>query len=378
VYTRGVRGEHIGRILDLRELGPLRRPEIVVVGMPKKSQASNPSASPRVGLDSLLQFCPQVFHPSSPGLLVHDLLEETSPWDPASADRLPVRVCSTFPRCYTLEMRGVRGSDVVLRDGEPAVSDQRNTFSIKCVSQPSPKNLGGLTTVAPVLFGKPFDGIVAVLTILRGDIGEVTLRVELLNFALFPTNAVVSFVLQPGPLIVVIVHFVNSGIFRASPSTMGSRDTTYTTAAGKWRRCDFVEVVSVHDTAIASFPTNFLASCGDNTWSYILGVINLVVDADTQHPGVIYDTQHQTVDLGSAPFAGGTFRFLEQGMWFKREICRFVHGDACSSGKNSDIVFARGPQHFSPVVAPSGMDSTTRSASSKATHSRPDQVFDRF
>lgn len=235
----------------------------------------------------------------------------------------------------------------------------------------------GLTTVAPVLFGKPFDGIVAVLTILRGDIGEVTLRVELLNFALFPTNAVVSFVLQPGPLIVVIVHFANSCIFRASPSTMGSRDTTYTTAAGKWRRCDFVEVVSVHDTAIASFPTNFLASCGDNTWSYILGVINLVVDADTQHPGVIYDTQHQTVDLGSAPFAG-TFRFLEQGMWFKREICRFVHGDACSSGKNSDIVFARGPQHFSPVVAPSGMDSTTRSASSKATHSRPDQVFDRF
>lgn len=255
MYTRSVRGEHIGRILDLRELGPLRRPEIVVVGMPKKSQASNPSASPRVGLDSLLQFCPQVFHPSSPGLLVHDLLEETSPWDPASADRLPVLVCSTFPRCYTLEMRGLRGSDVVLRDGEPAVSDQRNTFSIKCVSQPSPKNLGGLTTVAPVLFGKPFDGIVAVLTILRGDIGEVTLRVELLNFALFPKNAVVSFVLQPGPLIVVIVHFANSCIFRASPSTMGSRDTTYTTAAGKWRRCDFVEVVSVHDTAIASFPT---------------------------------------------------------------------------------------------------------------------------
>lgn len=71
----------------------------------------------------------------------------------------------------------------------------------------------GRITVAPVLFGKPFDGIVAVLTILRGDIGEVTLRVELLNFALFPTNAVVSFVLQPGPLIVVIVHFVNSCIF---------------------------------------------------------------------------------------------------------------------------------------------------------------------
>ena len=43
-------------------------------------------------------------------------------------------------------------------------------------------------------------------------------------------------------------------------------------------------------------------------------------------------------------------------------------------GKSTDVTFAKGPQYFSPIIAPSGIEESTRSASSRASLTCPDQV----
>ncbi len=93
---------------------------------------------------------------------------------------------------------------------------------------------------------------------------------------------------------------------------MVDSSTTYTSASGRWRRSGFVIIVSVHDTSIASFPIRFLQSSGDNTWSYVLHVVNLLIEVDSRYPGDIVDDHGNPVDPQDAP-AAGVFRYIEQG-----------------------------------------------------------------
>jgi hypothetical protein len=149
-------------------------------------------------------------------------------------------------------------------------------------------------------------------------------------------------------------------------------DVTYTTAAGTWRRSGFVVIVSVLGTRIAVFPMDFLTTCGDNTWGYILFAVSCVIDIDPQHPGSIVDDQERPVDLEAAPVRG-TFCYVETGMP-EASFAQRVLTSSTFSGKNSDVIFSRGPEYFSHEIAPSGIEESTRSASSHATRSRPDQV----
>lgn len=87
---------------------------------------------------------------------------------------------------------------------------------------------------------------------------------------------------------------------------------TYTTASGRWRRSGNVNVLSIHDTQIATFPMAFLQSCGDNTWRYILFVISLLVNVASDHPGELFDPLGHPVSPQDAPVAG-TFRYIERG-----------------------------------------------------------------
>jgi hypothetical protein len=89
-------------------------------------------------------------------------------------------------------------------------------------------------------------------------------------------------------------------------------DVTYTTAAGIWRRSGFVVIVSVLGTRIAVFPMDFLATCGNNTWDYVLFAVTCVIDVESQHPGKISDIQDRPVDLQAAPIEG-TFCYVETG-----------------------------------------------------------------
>jgi hypothetical protein len=90
-------------------------------------------------------------------------------------------------------------------------------------------------------------------------------------------------------------------------------EKTYTLSIGKWRRSGIVTILSALDTKIARFPVSFLASCGDNTWSYVFFVVSLLVESDPQHPSTIVDLNTgQSVGLNEAPQAG-MYRLVEQG-----------------------------------------------------------------
>lgn len=146
--------------------------------------------------------------------------------------------------------------------------------------------------------------------------------------------------------------------------------TTYTTALGVWRRSGAVHISSLHETKIASFPLDFLRSCGDHTWEYILYVVSLLIEIDADHPGQLHDDQDKLIDLQNLP-TSGYYHYIERGQSFA--VSSGVT-DVIPAGKASDVRLARGPEYFNYDIAPSGIEETTRSASSQATRSRPDQV----
>ena len=96
------------------------------------------------------------------------------------------------------------------------------------------------------------------------------------------------------------------------PRPARSKDVTYKTAAQAWPRGPRMIILSNVDTEIAKFPLAFLASCGDNTWSYVLYVVSLLVNEDAHHSGSIVDLEGRPVDAHDAPIAG-TFRYIEEG-----------------------------------------------------------------
>lgn len=73
--------------------------------------------------------------------------------------------------------------------------------------------------------------------------------------------------------------------------------------------------------------------------------------------------------LEEAPSAG-IYIYVERGMVGIHALTRLIW----LTGKISDVVFARGPQYLSSITAPSGIEESTRSASSRASRSRLDQV----
>jgi hypothetical protein len=63
---------------------------------------------------------------------------------------------------------------------------------------------------------------------------------------------------------------------------------------------------------IASFPCDFVRAGGDNTWQYILDMVDSVIDPEPGHPGIIRDSSGLPVDL-EAPPTGGDFWFEHSG-----------------------------------------------------------------
>jgi hypothetical protein len=152
---------------------------------------------------------------------------------------------------------------------------------------------------------------------------------------------------------------------------MDENSTAYTTASGIWRRGGVIKILSILDTIIASFPLDVVREGGDNTWRYISLVTNLLVEDDPDHPGHIENQDGTVVDVDDAP-SSGIFRYVEQGIYDHWDTESWT--DDTTAGKASDVVLSRAPQYFSSVTAPSGIEESTRSASSEATRSRPDQV----
>jgi phenolic acid decarboxylase len=98
-----------------------------------------------------------------------------------------------------------------------------------------------------------------------------------------------------------------------------SEQVTYELAAVRWRRSQTVDIVTRLGNQIAVFPLSFLLSCGDNTWEYVLYVVNLPVDQIRGHDGriVIGDDPQAIddalpVDLQGSPTAG-TYYYIQDG-----------------------------------------------------------------
>jgi hypothetical protein len=89
-------------------------------------------------------------------------------------------------------------------------------------------------------------------------------------------------------------------------------EVTYELAAVRWRRSDSIDILSILDTRIAVFPLDFVSSCGDCTWKYVLRVVEQLVVPIPGHRGVIVTEQGDPVDPEMPPSAG-VFRYKQLG-----------------------------------------------------------------
>jgi len=98
-----------------------------------------------------------------------------------------------------------------------------------------------------------------------------------------------------------------------------SGQITYELAAVRWRRSETVDIISRLGVQIAVFPLTFLHTCGDNTWQYVLYVVEQLVDQVRGHPGrIVIEDDAQVaddavpVDLYATPTAG-TYYYIQDG-----------------------------------------------------------------
>ena len=82
------------------------------------------------------------------------------------------------------------------------------------------------------------------------------------------------------------------------------RSWTYDGAITRWRRSGRVIINTDHGTRLAAFPASFLDKCGDNTWSYIFYVMELLVEPVKGCQGVIMDEDGAAMDKDFIPAAG--------------------------------------------------------------------------
>ena len=85
-------------------------------------------------------------------------------------------------------------------------------------------------------------------------------------------------------------------------------ETTYEISATRWRRSKTITISSLNDTRLAVFPLPFVQSCGDNTWQYVLNVVEQLVERQPQLSGMIFTDKDEPVNLEEPPF-GGVFRY---------------------------------------------------------------------
>lgn len=80
--------------------------------------------------------------------------------------------------------------------------------------------------------------------------------------------------------------------------------TSYELAVDTWTNTDSIEITSTSNSRIASFPLSFIQTGGDNTWRYVLKVVDQLVEKDSDQLGVIIDTHGVAVNLDDAPSSG--------------------------------------------------------------------------
>lgn len=96
---------------------------------------------------------------------------------------------------------------------------------------------------------------------------------------------------------------------------------------------------------VASFPLEFVKRSGNDSWRYILDVVNQLVEPSPGHKPIIRDGAGVAVEL-SMSTAEGVY-------WFEQ------------SGSSNGVTMSRGPEYFSSRVPPSAEGSVSTRSNSK-------------
>lgn len=90
-------------------------------------------------------------------------------------------------------------------------------------------------------------------------------------------------------------------------------ERTYQLAVHAWNAYhDSVAIQSNTGVAIAFFPVPFIRNGGDNTWRYVLQVVNQLVESHAPHIGVIKNLEGEVLDSEAAPLSG-TYVYEQTG-----------------------------------------------------------------
>jgi hypothetical protein len=95
-------------------------------------------------------------------------------------------------------------------------------------------------------------------------------------------------------------------------------NTYYERAVDSWGSYESVVLRSRDGTIVASFPLPFIQRGGNNTWGYILDVVDRLVNTDPNHPWAVRDHEDQVVDPTQPP-RGGLYLFDLLGMWVRNK-----------------------------------------------------------
>lgn len=108
----------------------------------------------------------------------------------------------------------------------------------------------------------------------------------------------------------VISHYnaITSGkgdlLHQARRSTVSLVMKTYPLALDLWDAGSSVVIRSTNGTRIASFPLDFISRGGDNTWSYVLYVIDQLIISESGRGRIIKDEHGRVLDPNESPSAG--------------------------------------------------------------------------
>lgn len=125
----------------------------------------------------------------------------------------------------------------------------------------------------------------------------------------------------------------------------------YPLALDLWDYSSSIVIRSTKGTRIATFPLDFISRGGDNSWSYVLYVIDRLIISESSRGGIIKDEYGRVLDPNDCPSAGVFF--------FSQEDPQLAE---------KDVSFSRGPEYFSSIKAPNPEGSfSTRSDSKRSS-----------
>ena len=134
----------------------------------------------------------------------------------------------------------------------------------------------------------------------------------------------------------------SSGIIGGPVSVSGMSRVVYDLAVDSWCYSDTLVICSPHGTEIASFPIQFIQTGGQNTWTYVLWVIERLIETSSVESWSVHDTDGRKILPEDVPRAGSyTLKIIPAGKGpaaGKKYVPRDTHILAHRQNRDSQVV----------------------------------------